>query len=830
MNALKVILIVITIGTLHPCETYSQTKKSEAEELPVQYRRGIELQSGYQSYDEKYAGENLEEIKRSLFPLEGTGVWTELNPKVPRVDYIGLHFVDKDTGWAVGASGAIIKTTNGGEDWTIAETPVTNLLLKVHSYNSQIVIATGYDGIILRSTDGGENFAQVTSGVGTGIDLWGVQMVNDTIGWICGLYNTLLKTADGGITWQSVAAGLNQHYWSPSFLNENYGMIACGGGKILKTTDGGVNWAQLQAGDDRTLYTIDIIDSLHIVAAGERRLEIQYEGGKNVYSSDGGATWIMNDDIPTYTDANWIEFVSIDTGFTINVNKGIYKTTNRGQNWAFVGGGGGDWHLDMIENIGYAGGNGLNIYKRIEGSENWRKIFLNVNLSDVFFINEMKGFVISGDLNEGGVYKTETGGINFQKIEDSPRGANLLFLDSLTGFIAGKYKTTDGGETWYTINGGGTKIFFINDSVGWSIDNRILKTTDKGENWAVQQTASNFTSIYFVDEVDGWATGSYIWKTTNGGSIWLQQTNTPVTSLDDVYFFDIDTGWISKYSSFNNSLFKTTNRGLDWLAIPEVVGARKFRNFPDLVHWMIIGFSKYYITNNYGFSWSDITEDIPSGMVNFYALTNKIGYAVGSTGLIIKYLDTTYIPVELLLFSGRFENKIFFLSWVTASELNNYGFVIEHSSNNFDWHEIGFVPGKGTSTEINQYYFKDYNIKYGKQFYRLKQIDYDGIYSYSNVIEIISDIENKSFQFYNGYPNPFNSSTIISYHVANQSLVNISLFNLLGEKVIEIINEEKPAGYHREIFPSASLPSGIYFIKMTTNSGFNAVNKITIIK
>ncbi|MCE7855279.1 MAG: hypothetical protein DYG97_01840 [Ignavibacteria bacterium CHB3] len=73
-----------------------------------QFRRGIELQEGYQSYEQKYLGKNLIEEKRRLFPLQSTGVWTELNPKVPRVDYLGINFVNKDlptgqagTGWAV---------------------------------------------------------------------------------------------------------------------------------------------------------------------------------------------------------------------------------------------------------------------------------------------------------------------------------------------------------------------------------------------------------------------------------------------------------------------------------------------------------------------------------------------------------------------------------------------------------------------------------------------------------------------------------------------------------------------------------------------------------
>ncbi|HEU0226105.1 MAG TPA: hypothetical protein VFQ86_00050, partial [Arachidicoccus soli] len=78
------ILIILFVLSFNNLEFAQDTTKQ------VQYRRGIELQSGYQSYNEKYFGKNLNEVKSSLFPLQGTGVWTELNPKVPRVDYLGI--------------------------------------------------------------------------------------------------------------------------------------------------------------------------------------------------------------------------------------------------------------------------------------------------------------------------------------------------------------------------------------------------------------------------------------------------------------------------------------------------------------------------------------------------------------------------------------------------------------------------------------------------------------------------------------------------------------------------------------------------------------------
>lgn len=234
---------------------------------------------------------DIPEYNQSLIPLKsgrtGSGVWTELNPKVPRVDYLGIHFVNKDTGWACGANGALIKSIDGGNSWLNINSQTTTPILKVRSHNGQTVIASGYNGLILRSIDAGETFTQVTSGV-TG-DLWGLKLLNDTLGWACGNRNSLIKTTDGGLTWQKILTpGYTSDYWWIDFLDDVYGFIAANG-KVLRTIDGGSNWEIIIAGDSQSLYSIDMIDSLHIAAAGYGGTSYR---GKNIYSSDGGNTWI----------------------------------------------------------------------------------------------------------------------------------------------------------------------------------------------------------------------------------------------------------------------------------------------------------------------------------------------------------------------------------------------------------------------------------------------------------------------------------------------------------------------------------------------------------
>ena len=825
---MKAIMIIVLLLN---CFIEAQ-QQDTTREKPTGYRRGVELREGYQSYDEKYAGKDLNEEKKRLFPLNSTGVWTELNPKVPRVDYLGIHFINKDTGWAVGDLGSLIKTTDGAISWTVSQTNTTTPILKVRSFDGQLVIASGFNGLILRSSDGGETFTQITSGV-TG-DLWGLEMLNDTVGWACGNRNSLIKTTDGGLTWQRVITpGYTSDYWWIDFLTERYGFIAANG-NVLKTTDGGTNWEILQAGDSYPLFCLDVIDSLHIAAAG-------YGGtgypAKNIYSSNGGNTW-TNGGLISTTEVNCINYINTDTGYIVQSEVGLRKTTNRGINWILIDSasftGIGEYEIQLLkhENVGYNAGTVIKLYKSVGNFDEWERLIINDNFYDVHFITETTGFAISGAF-----YQTTNGGLNWKRNLNAPGGYDVLFIDSTTGFIGGDkiYKTTNGGSNWYETNSigfGAGKIFFVTNQLGWATSGRsILKTTDGGENWFVQITlpSDSYTSIFFIDSLNGWATSRYIWQTTDGGVNWIQRTDISIYFSYDVYFPNSNNGWIGRYSSINNSLFKTTDGGLNWIGIPEVVGARKLYFFPDPVHWLTIGFSRYYITNDFGNNWIEFTNDVPAGLVSFIAPSNQLGYSVGSKGLILKYNDTSYIPVELISFEGKIANNNVILSWVTASEINNQGFHIMKSMDNINWNEIGFVYGRGTSTERNYYSFIDGNISSNEIFYQLVQKDFDGSRFYSEIIKVYNEFELSSHLLFQNFPNPFNSNTEIKFYLPEKELVNISIYALTGEKILELINKEKNKGFHLINFVS-ELPSGVYFYRIVTSSGYTANKKLITIK
>jgi hypothetical protein len=193
------------------------------------------------------------------------------------------------------------------------------------------------------------------------------------------------------------------------------------------------------------------------------------------------------------------------------------------------------------------------------------------------------------------------------------------------------------------------------------------------------------------------------------------------------------------------------------------------------------------------------------------------------------------LPVELSSFTVNEVGNSTIIKWSTATELNNSGFGIERSTDKTVWTKLAFVSGNGTSNSIKNYSFTDNTISTsGKYYYRLKQVDNDGRYKYSNEIEF-NFSSPKTYFLENNYPNPFNPSTLIRYAIPFDSNVQLVVYNSLGQIVKELISGVQASGYQVVKFDATSFSSGIYFysIKAASLDGknnFSSVKKMILIK
>jgi len=189
--------------------------------------------------------------------------------------------------------------------------------------------------------------------------------------------------------------------------------------------------------------------------------------------------------------------------------------------------------------------------------------------------------------------------------------------------------------------------------------------------------------------------------------------------------------------------------------------------------------------------------------------------------------DLDWVPVELSSFNASVNESAVELSWITSTETNNSGFEIQRGVNG-DFETIAFINGMGTTTEPQAYSFSDEKVSVGVHSYRLKQIDFDGTFEYSNIVEVDVPAPS-SFVLEQNYPNPFNPTTTIKFALPVETAVQLSVYNTIGEKVAEVFNGNLKEGYHEVVFDAASLTSGTYFYRLEANE-FVEVKKMLILK
>jgi glucose/arabinose dehydrogenase len=203
----------------------------------------------------------------------------------------------------------------------------------------------------------------------------------------------------------------------------------------------------------------------------------------------------------------------------------------------------------------------------------------------------------------------------------------------------------------------------------------------------------------------------------------------------------------------------------------------------------------------------------------------------------------TLVPVEMgSLNLKQNENKVF-LNWTTFSETNNKGFEVFRMIQNDETHNkfgifslIGFVQGKGTTTSKNDYKFidnLDQQFLSGKVFYKLKQIDYNGNYVFTDAAVLDFMSSPQSFELFQNFPNPFNPVTKIKFAVPSDlekgSVISLKVYDVLGNEVAALVNEIKPTGIHTVEFDGSKLTSGIYFYKLQSGD-FKISKKLLLLK
>ncbi len=222
-----------------------------------------------------------------------------------------------------------------------------------------------------------------------------------------------------------------------------------------------------------------------------------------------------------------------------------------------------------------------------------------------------------------------------------------------------------------------------------------------------------------------------------------------------------------------------------------------------------------------------VSETIMDGETKDVVVTNT-----SLTSLDVSIAYTGPIPVEFTTFAANVAGEKIELTWETATETNNKGFEVERSSDDVSFTSIGFTDGNGTSAEAHSYSFVDHHATSGTYYYRLKQVDFDGTYAYSNTVEV--DFVPTEFSLGQNYPNPFNPTTKIKFALPVAAKVSVKVYNVVGQQVAELVNGQFEIGLHETEFDASKFSSGVYFYSIEAagvdGQSFGTTKKMMLMK
>lgn len=623
-------------------------------------------------------------------------------------------------------------------NWIAMNSGTTRNLYSAYFTSANTGYLVGDSGIILKTTNGAASFTTQLSG--TYENLYTVYFTGTDTGYVLGNNGLILKTINGGTTWTSQTSGTSWGLHAIFFTSVQTGYVGGDGGLILKTTNGGITWTP----ETTNVYTM--FRSIYFTGTDTGYAVGYSAGGGILKTTNGGTTWTVKYN-QSNVNFNSVWFTSADTGYVAGIagNGFIMKTMDGGNNWSIqLNGNLGIFALYFTsKTTGYAlgyisGGSGTNpvIYKTTNGGSNWvmRQLTSAYYLRSVFFTKTLEGYIagINGTLLKLSAMSsyswypaiglsatnianpmaspTETTTYTLTATSDS-----CVLTDSLTIYVnpliayAGSDKISnciDSVPLRVLTNGSGTKVLTyqwmpasgLNSNTIQNPHAKILNNT----TYLVRVTAQNGCNavdtikVSLNINVDAGLDQSITCSKSvqlNTKSKWLtlninMDTISP-SSLNAVYFLNADTGYTAGYKS----VFKTTNGGITWTEKPisSTINYVKALQFTNSNTGYAVGSSNLQMngaiskTVDGGDTWT--VQTFSSSLVNnavcFPSL--NIGYAVGSPGKIYKTINGGFSWTPQTSGTTVFLNAVYFLNTNVGFAFGANGIILKTTNGGTTW-------------------------------------------------------------------------------------------------------------------------------------------------
>lgn len=516
----------------------------------------------------------------------------------PQVTGIGQHlfdvcFVDTSYGWAVGAAGAIVATTNGGRTWR-SQTWQTQpedanvTLTAVRFVNRNTGWAVGTEGTVLRTSNGGQSWTRGSTGSSEAI--YDVASSGTGEVWVVGTGPTVFHSSNGGANWSlQVLPASNQlaSLTGVSFADNNRGVAVGTFGTAFRTTNGGQTWVGIDCGVGAlNLQDVDFVNNNLVFVAGQL--------GSIRRSSDGGANWDYIDS-GTSTNLVAIDCVDSDYGWAVGTDGTLLRTTTASDPSGM------GWGVELRSTLN--------------------------SLNAVDFLDDNTGVAVG---RTGTVLMTTNGGSSWQ-------GISAPAITTLTGV---KLQTVSGKTRIWIVGAGGILAYSDNSGGSW-----VSRTP------ANISTANTFTDIDFASATLGLVVGSngIVLRTTDGGSTWVQRgTGVTNQTLNAVAFATTTVAWAVGSAGV---VLYTSDGGLSWTSTGSPVGDALFDVATvDPTHMWMCGQNGRIVTftgwDALGATWVVQNSNSIATLNSIDFVDTQRGWAVGTTGALLRTEDSgaTWVP------------------------------------------------------------------------------------------------------------------------------------------------------------------------------------------
>ncbi|MCO5275951.1 MAG: YCF48-related protein [Flavobacteriales bacterium] len=561
--------------------------------------------------------------------------WELTTPIKTRSEFHQIHMVNDLVAYAADRPmGSIVRTTDGGHNWTRPYQNHFNDPMAVFMWDELRGIATGELGLVVLTTDGFATTTTATTTPGNG-NYRCVFFLNDTLGWIGTETGRILRSTDGGANWALMESGLaaSNYITDIQFLDPDTGYASCLSSRVIKTTDGGFTWQVVGPLEiQMVVHDIHFFDTQTGVGVGTT--------GNVIRTTDGGTTW---DSIPSPTTYSMFDLaVQGNTLVACGAWGRVMRSTDAGLTWSVQQVGNTD-HQSVALSPGGRGilgtdgriqcSNDMGVTWSITNEGTWHTV-----LNKVAFQNDQVGVAVgwltSGGL-ESGLLRTTDGGRHWAKADGGGLGVHLTPTGAgcLGGGSGSFAKTTDGFATRTPANGPNVAIrctwsfdALTHIVAGGAVYGGIYRTANGGATWTHVLDVGNITinDLWFVNDLKGYAVGVYgdNYRTMDGGLTWQPMTGTP--GGHTVFFLDTLHGWMRN--------FRTMDGGDTWIPINSPQGTvSMFFNNVD-TGYAVTGGGQTERTTDGGLTWSTVLPNITNAQIGDAAYVDGYIVAVSRWG------------------------------------------------------------------------------------------------------------------------------------------------------------------------------------------------------